>query len=430
MHLSWEIVVLVALALFALAFTGVVSTTLIWMLRAWSTPEPPDLSLLRQRPGIGRSFSLIVPARHEPKTLGATLDSLARLAHRNYEVIVVVGHDDHRTEVVARAIAARYPRRIRVVIDSHIPQSKPKALNTALEYCRGEITGVFDVENEVHPDMLTLVQAKFSETDADVVQAGVHLMSARTTWWSLRSWTEHYFWFRSQARFQAEQRFIPLSGTAIFAWTELLAECGGWDSTALAEGCEIGVRLSTEGARVAVAYHPQVVATEESPGSLAEFISQRTRRNQGYLRVLLKGEWRNLPRFGQRIMAEYTLAVPFLSAFVGVIAPTWAVAALLVGAPPLVVVLALLPLVPMFAVGVVELIGLRAFARSSGMRARFRDVVRLVLGAFPYQVLLAIAGARSLVRQASGRGTWEKRAHAGAHRKRMAARHAAVSGRG
>jgi hypothetical protein len=42
--------------------------------------------------------------------------------------------------------------------------------------------------------------------------------------------------------------------------------------------------------------------------------------------------------------------------------------------------------------------------------------VRLVLGAFPYQLLLAAAAVRSVWRELNGQGGWEKTEHANAHR--------------
>ena len=150
-------------------------------------------------------------------------------------------------------------------MDYHLPKNKPKALNTALRKCRGDIVGVFDAEDEVHPGLLRLVEARFEESGADVVQAGVQLMNVQTSWWSLRNCLEYYFWFRSRLHFHAEKRFIPLGGNTVFTRTELLREAGGWDPNCLAEDCEIGVRLSTRGAVVAVAYDPQAVTREETP---------------------------------------------------------------------------------------------------------------------------------------------------------------------
>ena len=123
-----------------------------------------------------RAYAELVRERDRPRvrktpspTFLAVLDALARLDHPEYEVIVIIGHDDPETEFVAREAAARCPRIVRVVMDYHLPKNKPKALNTALRKCRGDIVGVFDAEDEVHPGLLRLVEARFEESGADVV---------------------------------------------------------------------------------------------------------------------------------------------------------------------------------------------------------------------------------------------------------------------
>jgi glycosyltransferase XagB len=204
----YGVLVVVSLLLFVVA-----ATTLWWMLHAWRSPEALAATGFRCRnAGRPRSFSLLLPARHEQHVVGDTIDVLARLDHPAYEVIVIIGHDDPETERVARAAAARHRRVVRVVIDDNIGKNKPKALNTALPACRGEIVGVFDAEDDVHPALLRLVEARFEESGADVVEAGVQLMNVRSSWWSLRNCVEYYFWFRSRLHFHADQRFIPLGG--------------------------------------------------------------------------------------------------------------------------------------------------------------------------------------------------------------------------
>ena len=265
--LSWpQLLLNGVLMVLSLGLFTVAGTTLWWMLHAWRSPDALAATGFRRRAaGAPRSFSLLLPARHEQDVLGDTIDALSRLDHPKYEVIVIIGHDDPETEFVAREAAARHPRIVSVVMDYHLPKNKPRALNTALRKCRGDIVGVFDAEDEVHPGLLRLVEARFEESGADVVQAGVQLMNVQTSWWSLRNCLEYYFWFRSRLHFHAEKRFIPLGGNTVFTRTGLLREVGGWDPDCLAEDCEIGVRLSTRGAVVAVAYDPQAVTREKTP---------------------------------------------------------------------------------------------------------------------------------------------------------------------
>ena len=303
-----------------------------------------------------------------------------------------------------------------MVIDSSVPKNKPRAMNTALPECRGDVVGIFDAEDEVHPDLLRLVDAKFTETDSDIVQGGVQLMNIHSSWWSLRNCLEYYFWFRSRLHFHAGARFIPLGGNTVFVKTDVLRKAGGWDSDCLAEDCDLGVRLSTSGSRVAVSYDPAVVTREETPDSLGGLLKQRSRWNQGFLQVLGKGEWRDLPTWRQRALARYTLAMPFLQAFSGVMIPISAVVMFTTQVPVVIALLALLPIVPTAVTLAVEVAAVGDFARNYGLKVRLRDYLRLVLGALPYQVLLAAAAVRAVLRQLRGDSSWEKTEHTGAHR--------------
>jgi cellulose synthase/poly-beta-1,6-N-acetylglucosamine synthase-like glycosyltransferase len=417
-HLSvWAVLGISGLVAVSIALSLVAATTLSWMLHAWRTPKhltDTRFEKLVAKPLL--SFSLLVPARHEQAVLGETLDTLAAIRHPDFEVLAIIGHDDPETEAVARAAAERHPDRVRVVIDYSDPKNKPKALNTALAACRGGIVGVFDAEDEVHPDLIRHIDARFVQTGADVVQGGVQLMNAQTSWWSLRNCLEYYFWFRSRLHYHAARNFIPLGGNTVFTRTDLLREVGGWDPECLAEDCEIGVRLSSRGAVVAVAYEPEVVTREETPGSIRSLVKQRTRWNQGFLQVLGKGEWRKLPTRGQRLLARYTLSMPFLQAATGLLVPLSVALMFFTSVPTGIVLVTLLPIVPTIMTVAVEAAGYGEFCALYGLRRRLRDYVFLVVGAIPYQLLLAFAAMRAVVRQLRGDGSWEKTEHSNLHR--------------
>jgi cellulose synthase/poly-beta-1,6-N-acetylglucosamine synthase-like glycosyltransferase len=395
--------------------TFIAASTLAWMLYAWRTPD----RLMRTRFPEARepelSFSLIVPARHEDGVLGRTLDVLAAIDHPRFEILAVVGEDDHETAAVAREAALRHPGRVRVIVDDAWPKSKPRAMNAALPYCRGEVIGVFDAEDDVHPALLRNIDALLVSTGADIAQGGVQLVNYWSNWYSVRNCLEYYFWFRSRLHFHADMRFIPLGGNTVFVRAEALRAEGGWDPDCLAEDCDLGVRLSVAGARVAVAYDAELVTREETPPSLWALFKQRTRWNQGFLQVLRKGAWRNLPLRRQRLLAWYTLAMPFLQAFTGVLIPLSVVTLLLLSVPLPVALFSFVPLVLTIITLVVELIGLRDLRRLYPGPARRGDALRLVLGLPVYQLLLALAAARAAIREIGGRRNWEKTAHPGAH---------------
>ncbi len=414
--LGWVGVAL--LVLVSMIMTGVAFTTLAWMLHAWRTPEHLVATRFTRGPveGTPARFSLLVPGRHEEEVMGDTLDQLAAIDYDDLEIIAIVGDDDPGTTEVAQAAARRHPGRVRVVVDSSVPKNKPKALNTALAHCTGDIVGVFDAEDEVHPRLITNVDARFRATGADIVQGGVQLMNVHTSWWSMRNCLEYYFWFRSRLHFHAGQRFIPLGGNTVFVRTPLLREVNGWDPECLAEDCEIGVRLSTRGAQVAVAYDPELVTREETPGTLPSLIKQRTRWNQGFLQVLRKGIWRELPTRRQRLLARYTLSMSFLQAFTGLMIPVSLALVLFAKVPTWVSLITFVPLVPTVVTLAVEAAGLHEFGRAYDVKVRLRDYVVLTLGTFPYQLLLAGAAVRAVVRERRGETGWEKTEHSGIHR--------------
>ena len=406
-----------SLVLVSLLLTSVAVSTLWWMLHAWRSRDTLDGSRFSDDPlPAAHSFTLLVPGRHEEEVMGATLDRLAQQDHPDFEIIAIVGHDDPGTERVAREAAARHPEIIRVVVDDSEPKNKPKALNLALQTSRGEVVGVFDAEDEVHPRLLTLVDSKFTETQADVVQGGVQLMNFRSSWWSLRNVLEYYFWFRSRLHFHAKAKFIPLGGNTVFARREWLDWSEGWDASCLAEDCELGVRLSSAGAKVVVAYSPEVVTREETPGTFVSLLKQRTRWNQGFMQVLAKGEWKKLPTIRQRLMARYLLTMPFIQAATGLMIPISIVLILTTKVPTAVALISFVPLAPTLVLLAVEMTGLAEFGRTYGEKVRVRDYARLVWGLLPYQVFLALAAVRAVFRHVRGMNAWEKTEHTGAHR--------------
>ena len=323
----------VFIAAVSLALFWMAAFTLWWQMHAWRTPEVLASTRFSRPDGDEHvSFSLLLPARHEQAVLDHTIQRLLESTHTDFEIIVIVGHDDPETTAVAEKAAEGDPR-VRVVVDTHDKKNKPKAMNTALPHCRGDVVGVFDAEDQVHPELLAHVDHAFRTTGADVVQGGVQLINFHSSWYSLRNCLEYFFWFRSRLHLHAQKGFIPLGGNTVFVRTDVLREADGWDPDCLAEDCDLGVRLSSVGKKVVVAYDSDMVTREETPGSLMSLLKQRTRWNQGFLQVYRKKDWKQLPGFGQRMLARYTLMTPFLQAFSGVIIPLNAAVALFLDVP-------------------------------------------------------------------------------------------------
>jgi len=407
-------VIRVSLALMYIGLAVIGLTTLALMLYAWrddaalaqtrfSSPElEPELS-----------FSLIVPARDEQEVLSSTLAQLRRQDHPAFQVVVVIGHDDLETRAVA-AEATSGDDRFSIVTDFSKTKTKPRALNTGLRECTGDIVGVFDAEDIVAPTLLRSVDQRFRETGADVVQGATQLMNYRSSWFAVRNVLEYYFWFKSRLHFHARNGFIPLGGNTVFIRRRWLEETGGWDDQCLAEDCELGCRLSTMGARTVVAYTSGLATREETPDTLGALVRQRTRWDQGYLQVLRKGDWRALPP-RQRLLAAYTLAFPFLHAALAAILPLAILTMIVLPVPIPLALLSFVPAATVLMILAVEMVGLREFGLEFETTPRVRDYARLVVGVIPYQIALAYAASRAGWRELRGVRDWEKTAHLGAH---------------
>jgi len=404
-----------ALLLESLLLMAAAGVTLWWMMHAWRTPETLDATAFAEPDGESLlSFSLLVPARHEERVLQRTVEGMLRIDHPAFEVVIVVGHDDPDTALIAQRLAESHPDQVRVVTDTHGTKNKPRALNTALPHCKGEIVGVFDAEDIVHRELLAHVDHAFRAASADVVQGGVQLVNYRSSWYSLRNCLEYFFWFRSRLHLHARKGFIPLGGNTVFVRAELLRATGGWDGDCLAEDCDLGVRLSSRGAKVVVAYHAALVTREETPGSLYSLYKQRTRWNQGFLQVLRKGEWRRLP-LRQRMLARWTLTTPFVQAFTGVMVPFGVLVAVFGGIPLPISLFAWLPVLPMATMTVFECVALHDFGREYGFRITPVHYAKLLIGTPVYGLVLAAAAVRAVWREYTGRKDWELTSHIGAH---------------
>jgi cellulose synthase/poly-beta-1,6-N-acetylglucosamine synthase-like glycosyltransferase len=405
------IMITISAALFTIA-----AITLWWQMHAWRTPETLESTRFPAPDGEHElSFSLLVPARHEEGVLEHTVHRLLESTHSEYEIVIIVGHDDPGTSRVAIRLASQSPDRVTVITDTHDVKNKPKALTTALPHCRGDVVGVFDAEDQVHPELLAHVDHAFRATGADVVQGGVQLINFHSSWYSLRNCLEYFFWFRSRLHLHAEKGFIPLGGNTVFVRTDVLREAGGWDAECLAEDCDLGVRLSSKGAKVVVAYDSAMVTREETPDSLGGLLKQRTRWNQGFLQVLRKGDWKQLPTFWQRMLARYTLIGPFLQAFSGITIPVGIFVALFLDVPIAVALITFVPVLPTLATLTFEVVALHDFGEQYDLRIRPIHYVKLVVGAPFYMLVLSVAAVRAVWREWTGRSNWELTRHVGAH---------------
>ena len=416
MDLISPLLLIASLALFAHALFS-----LYLLLYSWEYPERLEASHGPRtfvQPQIG--FSILLPARDEAGVIGATIRRIwaADYPKRLLQIIVICHVGDESTIAEVESVVQEIgSKRVRLITFNGTPINKPRALNIGLAVARHKMVGVFDAEDDVDPQLFNSVNTVVMKERATVVQAGVQLMNFRDRWWTVHNCLEYFFWFKSRLHFHAKVGMIPLGGNTVFMKRGLLRRIGGWDEACLTEDADIGLRLSTLGERIRVIYDSQRVTREETPNDLSALVRQRTRWNQGFLHVLRKGAWLELPAWQQRALAIYTFSYPLVQGPITLLWPLAIIAGFILKVPVPVAMASFLPLYAMLFQMVLMVVGAFMFAREYGLRVPRLMPLTMVFTFMPYQWVLGYSAARAAYRELQHDTDWEKTDHVGAHRR-------------
>lgn len=228
-------------------------------------------------------ISVMVPLFGEADIADRLIGRLSRLTYpRELTDILLVVEETDRITCAALA-DARLPRWIRVVKVPNGPiKTKPRALNYALNFCRGQIIGVWDAEDRPEPDQLHKVARHFHFAAPDVacVQGILDYYNPRTNWLARCFTIEYAAWFRANLLGVARLGLVvPLGGTTLFFRRHALESVGCWDAWNVTEDADLGVRLARRGWRTEMI---DTVTHEEANCRVLPWIKQRSRWLKGY----------------------------------------------------------------------------------------------------------------------------------------------------
>ena len=243
--------------------------------------EPPEgVTELRRLPPV----SLLVPLKGEAAVAGQLMAALGRMDYPAplLDIKLVLESCDHAT--LAAVEAAGMPPTVEVVI---VPpgaiQTKPRAMNYALPFCRGEIVGVYDAEDLPDPRQIRAVVRHLTAAGPEVacVQGYLDFYNTEANWLSRCFAIEYATWFR--VILPGVQRLgvpIPLGGTTVFFRRRALERIGGWDAHNVTEDADLGMRLARFGHVCEMI--PTVTLEEANAQSAGRWIRQRSRWLKGY----------------------------------------------------------------------------------------------------------------------------------------------------
>ncbi|WP_299029214.1 glycosyltransferase [uncultured Sulfitobacter sp.] len=229
--------------------------------------------------------SVLVPLLQEKEIAGKLIQRLTRLTYPKslLEVVLVLEADDAVTrETIARTEMPGWMSVIEVPCANNLT-TKPRALNYALDFCRGSIIGVWDAEDAPEPDQIEKVVTRFQDAAGNVacLQGVLDYYNSKSNWLSRCFAIEYATWWRMILPGIAHLGLvIPLGGTTLFFRRSILEKLSGWDAHNVTEDADLGVRLARHG------YVTQLIPTvtyEEANCRAWPWVKQRSRWLKGFL---------------------------------------------------------------------------------------------------------------------------------------------------
>ena len=263
-------------------------------------PQQAPAALADQMP----VYSVLVPLFHEANVLSGLVRSLRALDYppAKLEILLILEAADIDTQ--AAVLALRLPRNFRtIVVPDKPPRTKPKALNYALQFTRGDYIVVYDAEDRPQADQLLRALETFRRNPPDLgcVQAQLNIYNPRASWFTRQFTVEYSALFDAILPALARLRLpVPLGGTSNHFPRETLMAAGGWDPFNVTEDADLGFRLARQGWRTTVLGS---TTWEEAPVAFGQWFRQRTRWLKGWMQTYLvhtRQPWRLNAELGLR----------------------------------------------------------------------------------------------------------------------------------
>jgi len=233
-------------------------------------------------------YSVLVPLYQEAASVAGLVAALNALDYPEdrLEILFLTEADDLVTRQALLAAPLHKNARI-LILPNGVPQTKPRALNVALEQLKGDIVTIYDAEDRPHPQQLmsAVIAMQAGGERLACVQAPLYAYNAKASWlagqWALEYDVHFGLILPALARLGLP---IALGGTSNHFRASALRRAGGWDAWNVTEDADIGLRFARMGDRIGVISPP---TQEEAPEQLPVWVKQRSRWIKGYMQTWL-----------------------------------------------------------------------------------------------------------------------------------------------
>ncbi len=222
-----------------------------------------------------------------PEMVIATIDSLAAMNYKNFEVLVLDNNtkEEELWKPLEKRCAELGPR-FRFFHLENWPGFKAGALNYGLKVTdpRAEVIGVVDADYVVDPEWLSSLIPHFDKPDVAVVQAPqAHRDWETQPFRRMCNWEFDGF-FRIGMHHRNERNALIQHGTMTLVRRLALEEVGGWSEWCICEDTELGLRLIERG--YDTRYVDHILGRGLTPSDFASIKTQRFRWAFGAMQIL------------------------------------------------------------------------------------------------------------------------------------------------
>lgn len=241
-----------------------------------TTPHPHDLP----------EYTVIVALKNEASVVRQLVGGLNALKYPREKISIKLVIEPEDIETRAALSDLDLDGRYQIVIaPSGGPRTKPKALNAALPFARGEFTVIYDAEDRPDPDQLLSALECFWRGGEKLacVQSRLTIDNTSDSVLTGLFTAEYCGLFDVFLPALAAWRLpLPLGGSSNHFRTSALKAVGGWDPYNVTEDADLGMRLARRG------YTTAVIASttyEEAPAHFGPWLRQRSRWFKGWMQT-------------------------------------------------------------------------------------------------------------------------------------------------
>ncbi len=205
-----------------------------------------------------------------------------------------------------------------IVVPPGTPQTKPRALNFAMQRARGEFVTIYDAEDIPDPQQLKAAITAFkTDNSLGALQAPLDYANYKTNWLTRQFGLEYAALFHVWVPFLSTLGLpFPLGGTSNHMRRAALDEIEGWDAHNVTEDADLSFRLAAKNWRLGYISPP---TQEEAVSDYKAWHFQRARWMKGYMQTwqchmrapFAPGGLRGLARF---FTLQLTLGLTLISA--------------------------------------------------------------------------------------------------------------------